>query len=202
MFSLFKCKHKHVVTKFSRVPRFDTEVLISYSYCERCKKLLTCKVVLVPKTAKITPVSAPVVQEPQELPLKPPALVVKQPIAPLIQEKAVIIPPKIEKPPVEVKNTLIKSKRNVGRKPSAPVLPEGAKLSTILKTVYSAESSESIKFNHIDSTKEELDETYKQFEDIDDLDEDEEKIETVRKESSEEAKRRFQRAKRKEQRKI
>jgi len=103
MFSIFSCKHKNVGVKFMRVPRFGGEVLVEYSYCEKCKKQLSCKVSIVNSIKAIqAPVIKPVVVK-EEIKESPKPLVVN----PLVEQLKIAV---LEKPepltPIEEKELL------------------------------------------------------------------------------------------------
>jgi len=215
MFHLFGCKHQRVASKFLRTPRYDQEALIEYSYCEDCKKLLRCKVTLVPvfsypprppKVVKPAPVQAPAPAPVAVKPVAPQMPEVKSRLAtgPIVkQTPKTVAPVKAPKPvekPILPGDTFIKAnkkKRNVGRKPSAPTAPAGSTVGNLVKSVYERAGDQTQKPLKV-SIQDDLDKTYSKFEDDDEGDND---LQVVRRESPEDAERRFRRAKRREQRK-
>lgn len=155
-----KCLHKAFANKFIHDKKYGEPILVQYTYCETCKKILKGSVTFVKAQPfpEVKPV--PIIKKTQETQ-------VKSPVQPILIKKACIEEPNkkiIEKPLKQkisptVKTTkrpdapikkIINQKpprgnsdaRKNGRKPVSNRAPDGASLGDILRAKYGLESSE------------------------------------------------------------
>ena len=155
-----KCLHKAFANKFIHDKKYDEPILVQYTYCETCKKILKGSVTFVKAQPfpEVNPV--PIIKKTQETRVKSPVqpIPIKKASIKELDKKIIEKPLKpkisptvktIKRPDAPIKKRINpkpprgdSDARKNGRKPASNQAPDGASLSDILRAKYGIENSE------------------------------------------------------------
>lgn len=154
---LKKCLHKDFANKFIHTKKYDAPILVQYTYCETCKKILRGSVTFVKAQPFPEVKPEPIIKKVQETPVKTvvPPIPVKE-IVTKVPEKKVIEKPKVQRMVKTAKRTDAPTKKIInpkpprgdsdarknGRKPASNRVPDGVSFGAILRAKYGIEDSE------------------------------------------------------------